>query len=218
MALMHTPDTLAEESLGKSAELARQEARDQRYRESWSQAPESFRLQASAAGIGPHIERQGAAIAFEEDYASASYTPDVAAAIDSTLDMLIEKHGNPELVKAIVASLEEPMRRESERTQAGIVARVVCYIVKGEKGNVLARIHGLMHAIPRLAAAEGFGSMSQSAIACGVSREWMKQMRDFWCDTLAIPVPKEGTKSEDAKRKYRDIAIRRHHTRRKLTA
>ena len=195
------------EPTGRSAELERQSAKDEEYRK-----------HCKAHGIEPHIEKQGAAIEYQNDYASASYTPDMAETIDSITDLLIEKHGNPELVRAIVAGLEEPMKRESDRTQANVVARVVCYIVKCDKGDLQARVFGLMHAFPRLAAAEGFGSMAQSGEQCGKSREWIRKMRDYWCDALAIPVPQESAKSEEAKEKYRQNALTNHPSRRKFKA
>lgn len=132
------------------------------------------------------------------------YTPDMASALDTHVDQLVEKHGfeNEKLIRAIAKDLQGPMNEEISKNQALTLGRVACYLAKSEKNNVLARIHALLHSIPRLATMVGFSSMRKSAIECRVSCEWIRRSRDRWCEILELPVPADGRKSEEAKEKY----------------
>jgi hypothetical protein len=110
------------------------------------------------------------------------------------------------------------MREEMERDRASAIGRIACYLVKGrDGGNILARIHSLLHAIPRLAAITGFPSLRESSKACGASVQWIKIGRDKWCDILEIPIPVEGTKKPETKAKYRQHAKTKHWRKTKYT-
>lgn len=186
---------------------------DERCREAWRTAPKSFISAAARLGIGMDLAKKtGAAIEYDATRHSASYEVDLSGMIDRTVDFLIEKHQDEKLVRDVVASLEEPMQREAERVKAHTIVRIVCFLVNCPKGNVLARIHAILHAIPGLAESENFGSMRESARVCGVSPEWMSQSREKWCDFLGVPVPVKGQKSDVAKSKYRSRISWRHRT------
>jgi|LakMenEpi03Aug12_release.lakeMendotaPanAssembly.Ray.scaffolds.fasta_scaffold00471_104 hypothetical protein len=190
--------------LGNRGEILMQDRRDSEYRKAWQDAPESFKRSAGSLGIEADPERRtGVAMAFDEARDTVSHTPDFAEQIDSTVEKLIERHGNESLVREIVASLEEPMKMESYRTQAGAIIRVVSWLIMCPKGNARARIHGVMHSIPGLPQSSNIRSLRESAKICGVSPEWMKQARDQACEWLGLPVPANEKKSEEAKAKYR---------------
>jgi len=195
-------------------------ARDAEYLLAWEKAPESFRKAAESAGVeGPELDRTSQAMEYEEGYLSASTTPDMARDIDTHVDELVEKHGveNEELVRAVAADLKKPMDLEIERGRSLMLGRVVMHLVRSETSNVLAGVHGLMHAIPRLAAANGFTSMRKSALACNVSQEWIRKSRNRWCHTMGVEIPVEGRKSPEACAKYSKCGKENHWTRQKFT-
>lgn len=179
--------------------------------QAWSEAPESFKKKAEAAGLKPHIDEESHAVNYEEDWSSGSYTPDMAEEIDTFIDMLVERHpGNEALVRSIAACMMEPMKAEADKQAALATARIACYLVKTEKGYLLARVHALLHAIPRLALVNGLSSMRHSARECGLSVEWVRRSRNQWCDILGIKAPLEGTKPEECCKKLKQAALTRH--------
>ena len=190
---------------GNQGEIEDQDRRDDEYEKAWKDAPESFLKSAGKLGMKAEPERRAGScsIAFEEGRDTVSHTPDFAEYIDSTVEKLIEKHGNEKLVREIVASLEEPMKLESYRTQAGAIIRVVSWKLQCPKGTARARIHGVMHSIPGLPQSANIRSLRESAKICNVSPEWMKQARDQACEWLGLPVPANEKKSDEAKAKYR---------------
>lgn len=192
---------------------ARQAKHDAEYLAAYADAPESFLKAAERRRVGKaSIDEPSKSLEYKENYLSASYEPDMAELIDTKVDRLIEKHGfqYEKIIRDVVASLEEPIKEQIEKSRAQMLGRVACYLVKAEAQNVLARVHSLLHAIPKMAAANGFKSMRESARVCKVSAQWIKISRDRWCWVLGIPVPEEGTKSEDAKVKYRENANGNH--------
>jgi hypothetical protein len=103
-----------------------------------------------------------------------------------------------------VEDLAEPLRQEHERNKADLLGRIAGNLIymEREKGNILARIHALIHSIPGYARNAGFSSMRASAKACRVSPEWLRRKRDQWCILLGLEPPAESTKTEEAKGKY----------------
>jgi len=183
------------------------------YDKAWAEAPQEFKEAAKAAGLSALPDKpHGGAIAFNDNFQTSSYNPDMAESIDTQVDELIEKHGvnNKCLVLAVIEDLRKPMLKEIEMHRALMIARVVGYMIQGENSNMLASAHSLMHAIPRFAGANGFGSLRASAKAAGVSVEWIRKTRNKWCEILCIPIPAEGSKSDDAKEKYRKAATNSH--------
>lgn len=164
-------------------------------------------------GIGPKLDTQnGQAMEYKEGYVTDCVTPNMADDLDTQIDILLEKYGahHEEVIRAVVKDLKAPMELEIERSRALMLGRVACYLVKSEHKNVLARVHQLLHAIPRLAMINGFRSMRASARICGVSAQWIKIGRDNWCEVLGIPIPHESQKTEQAKGKYRANANSNH--------
>lgn len=188
---------------------SRQSAMDREYREAWGQAPEAFKAKAEAAGLEAHVDdKEGHAMEFEANYASAGYTIDIAAALDSQVDELCEIHGDKsrKIIQDVVDRLIDLADKKVEQNNSLKLARVVMMLVSGGKKNVLAKVHGLMHAVPRLAIPCGFASMRASGRECGVSVEWVRKTRNQFCDMLEIPVPVESSKSEEAKAEYKRVA------------
>jgi hypothetical protein len=188
---------------------SRQSAMDREYREAWEQAPEAFKAKAEAAGLEAHVDdKEGHAMEFEANYASAGYTIDIAAALDSQVDELCEIHGDKsrKIIQDVVDRLIDLADKKVEQNNSLKLARVVMMLVSGGKKNVLAKVHGLMHAVPRLAIPCGFASMRASGRECGVSVEWVRKTRNQFCDMLEIPVPVESSKSEEAKAEYKRVA------------
>lgn len=209
---MHAPDD--------SHYIARQDVRESQYRDAWKDAPPSFREQAAKLGIdGAEVESESRAIEYQEGYSSASFTPDMGD-LDTEIDQMIEEHGpqHESVIRRVVERMNEKMHEEVQKQASATVVQIVCYLIKTESGSLLARIHSLLHAIPRLAAINGYASMRQSAKACGRSVEWISRGRELWCKMLGIPIPAEGTKSEEAKAKYREAALSDHWRDRKFTA
>lgn len=198
----------------------RQDARGQEYKREWEKAGPCFKRAVKKLGLEPDTgEQMSQAIEFNENLASGSYTPDPAKAIDTYIDELVERFGaqHEGLIRRIAEALKKPMEEEIERSRALNIGRVACYLARGETGNLKARIHSLLHAIPRLAAVTGFRSMRSSATACGVSVEWISRGRSEWCERLQIPIPVENSKSEAAIEKYRSKALTDHWRDRKIT-
>lgn len=193
--------------------LSRKHRQEAEYAQAWETASPEFKKQAEKLGLKPHIENQtGMSMEFDENYAEGAYTPDMAELLDTHIDELAEKYGgaNTRLIRSIADDLKRPMDAEIARQRASLLARVAGYLIKSETKNVLARIHQLAHAIPGFAKQNGFHSLRQSAKECGVSVEWLRRGRDSWCELLGIPVPADGTKSDEAKKKYRKNALSNH--------
>lgn len=198
-----------------------QDVRDAEYVEAWASAPESFRQRAAAAGMEAEPEAHGGMVMqYDENLSRVSnpghtpsfYVPDMAATLDTHVDRLVEKHGfeNEAMIRAIADDLKAPMLEEIEKNRSLMLGRVVMYLIKSESNNILARCHGLMHAIPRLAVVTGFGSMRKSGKACGVSCEWIRRTRDAWCERLGLPIPVDGRKSDEAREKYHVNGVTNH--------
>lgn len=199
----------------------RQAQHNREYADAWENAPQSFKDEAAQKGLAPEIpNEEGMAIDFNDNYRSSSYTPDMAELLDDFIDEIIEKFGsrNADLIRAIATELKKPMEEELARHRSLLLNRVACYLVSDEKGNLLARVHALLHSVPRLAAVNGFSSMRASARRCGVSPEWLRRKRDSWCDLLEIERPADGIKSEDAKLKYQTNALNNHWRNKKFKA
>lgn len=191
----------------------RQAQHDREYTAAWETASNDFKHQAAMLGLHCEIpDPNGMAMEYNDNYASSSHTPNMADTLDEHVDIVVEKFGteNAALVHAIADELKKPMEAELIRSRANLLGRVSCYLVQDEKGNLKARVHALLHSIPRLAAENGFPSMRASAKVCGVSPEWLRRKRDSWCDLLEVERPANGTKSEEAKLKYRANALNNH--------
>lgn len=209
--MSHTASRTYEE-FQDSSELA--------YRRAWSEAPESFKQEALDCGVNMDCDgRPSDALPFEEGSSAASYTPDMADTLDEHVDGVIEKHGGQFalLIRSVADDLKTPMILEIARNRALLLGRVVTTILHGGRKNMMARIHGLLHCLPGLAEEHGYFSLSKSATACGVSRQWMTRSRDGWCHRLCIPIPALNKKSPEAINKYRVAAIRDHWRRRAFT-
>lgn len=191
----------------------RQTLHDREYAAAWESAPLEWRQQAALAGLHCEIpDSNGMALEFNDNFASSSHTPDMAETLDQYVDKVIEKFGSEHetLIRSIYEELKKPMEEELIRSRANLLGRVSCYLVQDEKGNLRARVHALLHSIPRLAAENGFPSMRASAKVCGVSPEWLRRKRDSWCDLLELERPADGTKSDEARLKYKANALSNH--------
>lgn len=191
----------------------RQSQHDREYTAAWESAPLEFKREAAMRGIHCDVPDQtGMALEYNDNFATSAHTPDMADAVDQYVDHVIEKLGNQHalLIRTIANELKKPMETELIRSRANLLGRVSCYLVQDEKGNLKARVHALLHSIPRLAAENGFPSMRASAKVCGVSPEWLRRKRDSWCDLLELERPANGTKSDEAKLKYRSNALSNH--------
>lgn len=191
----------------------RQSERDREYAAAWDTAPEEFKRSAALAGIGMEVpDSTGMAMEYNDNYSQAAVIPNMADTLDQFVDLVIEKFGatHAVFIRAIANELKKPMEAELVRNRANLLGRVSCYLVQDEKGNLKARVHALLHSIPRLAAENGYSSMRSSAKVCGVSPEWLRRKRDSWCDLLEIERPANGCKSPEAKLKYRSNALKNH--------
>jgi len=204
-------DELTDE--GERTYTDRQIQRDREYAAAWESAPPEFKKDAALMGLQPEVqETTGMAMEYNDNYSAGAHIPDMADSLDQFVDMVIERFGSQHatFIRAIANALKKPMEEELVRNRANLLGRVSCYLVQDEKGNLRARVHALLHSIPRLAAENGFPSMRSSAKVCGVSPEWLRRKRDSWCDLLEIERPANGTKSEEAKLKYRANALANH--------
>jgi hypothetical protein len=122
------------------------------------------------------------------------------------------------VIRAVASKLEEKKRLEVQREASSTVTRIVCYMIKTDKGNLQARIHQLLHTIPGLAEVVGFKSMRESARSCKVSQEWIARGRSEWCQVLGIPMPAASSKSEEAKARYRSNGLTNHWRKQKYKA
>lgn len=194
-----------------------QDDRDRQYQEGWRKAPKKFKDKAQKLGISSHVDGVSSAMALDENFATVGYTVDLAEQIDTVNDRLIETYGtkHADMINAIVAEVQKPMMREIKANEALILGRVASFMINSERANIQARAHQLMHAVPLLAEVNGFPTLRSSARACGVSVEWIRRGRDQWCEHLGIPIPENGLKSDEAKRKYKENALQNHHTKQK---
>jgi hypothetical protein len=191
----------------------RQSEHDREYAAAWESAPSEFKRAAAELGLEPDpADSSGMALEYNDQYAQTTVIPNMADTLDQFVDMVIEKFGGQHatFIRAVANELKKPMEAELVRNRANLLGRVSCYLVQDEKGNLKARVHALLHSIPRLAAENGFPSMRSSAKVCGVSPEWLRRKRDSWCDLLEIARPANGCKSEEAKLKYRANALTNH--------
>lgn len=191
----------------------RQALRDREYAAAWESAPPEFKRKAAAQGLHPETpDTEGMAMEYNDNYSAGAHIPNMADALDQYVDVVIEKFGvkHARFIRAVYLELRKPMDEEVVRNRANLLARVAMFLVQDEKGNLRARVHALLHSIPRLPVENGFPSMRASAKVCGVSPEWLRRKRDSWCDVLEIARPANGTKSEEAKLKYRANALKNH--------
>lgn len=195
-----------------SSYAVRQSVRDMEYKQAWNDAPETFKAAVGRRGLTPQIENPSGAMEFDDNHQTTSYSPDMADAIDTYVDALVEKYGgkNEKLIRSIAADLKQPMDLEIERNRALSLGRMLFFLARSETRNLKASVFAAMHAIPRLAGANGMSSMRQSARECGVSAEWMRRSRDEVCGILEIPVPEESRKSLDARIKYATNGVSNH--------
>ena len=184
---------------------AKQQALNAQYRKEWEKAPDSWKKKVDELGLTAEAETMSAAVEIHEGSQTMSYTPDMAATIDTHLDLIIETIGfkYEPIIRKTAEMLMMPMAREIEMERGMMLGRVTGFILKADKRNALARVHQILHAIPRLAAANGFPTMRASARECGCSVEWIKRGRDECCTALQIPIPVDGTKSAIAKVRYK---------------
>jgi hypothetical protein len=204
-----TEDALGSESTYKD----RQAQRDREYTAAWASAPPEFKRQAEAFGLVPEGNNtDGMAMEYNDNYASQAHTPSMSDALDQYVDHVIETLGveHAVVIRSAYILLRKPMDEEVVRSRSNLLARVAMLLCFDEKGNLRARVHALLHSIPRLSSQAGFPSMRSSAKLCGVSPEWLRRKRDGWCDALELERPTHGVKSDPAKLKYRINALRNH--------
>lgn len=191
----------------------RQVVRDREYTRAWKNAPKRFLNAASKHGLQCEPDQSdGMAIEFEQNYVESSYRPDMSALLDTHIDFVVEKYGhqNECLVRSIAKDLKQPFELEVVRNRSFLLYRVAGYLIKEEGPRLLPRVHALLHSIPGLAKQAGYGSLRLSAAKCQVSAEWLRRRRDKWCHMLAIPIPVESRKSDEARGKYRVNACNNH--------
>ena len=190
-------------------------------KKAWDEAPESFRKSVAQMGLKPPVDialerHPRADIIFSaneaDDHIHADESEPIESQIDTEMDRLTERFGGQyrKVIEGVVAHMQAPIRESVDRDRAEMIATIVCVLVRCDGASILARVHQLLHAIPRLALLNGFGSMSASAEACGVSREWIRRGRDEWCAKLGVRVPAEGRKSAAACLKYKLNATTNH--------
>lgn len=213
----------------------RQAQYDRKYMDAWKDAPEAFKKDAALLGLHPNVEeRAGEALEYDETrrdtpivqhedrFGTGSFTPDMAAMVDTHVDVIIENHAKffagsgietsviAQFIRLIADKLQKPMEEELYRHRALLLGRVLAYLIADENGNVLSRIHALLHSVPRLATINGYPSMRASAKKCGVSPEWLRRSRDRACIMLGVQAPADGVKSAEAKAKYTKNANTNH--------
>jgi len=172
-----------------------------------------FRREAALKGLHPDVpSTEGMAMEYSDNYASSSYLMDMADQLDQYVEELIEKYGSQyePFIRALYEDFRKPMEAEQNRVRSNTLFRIVLWLIHDEKGNLKARLHALLHSVPRLAVESGYPSMRSSAKTCGVSPEWLRRKRDSLCDLLELERPTGGIKSEEAKIKYRHNALRNH--------
>lgn len=219
-----------------SSYIVQQVVNDINYEQAWRDAPPDFK--EAAAKLGLHVwkedhhstavphdsEYSSIDTPYDPDFRSRAYIPDMAACVDDYVDEVIERLGiqYAPFIRWLANLLKRPMDEELIRNRSLLLARVSGYLVADENGkeksNALARIHALLHSIPRFASENGYSSMRASALACGVSPEWMRRTRDKCCDLLEIPIPAHGQKSKEAKMKYKHNAHTNHWRSKKFVA
>jgi hypothetical protein len=222
-------DDLPEE--GERSYTDRQTEHDREYAAAWESAPLEFKKNAAMLGLHPDIpDTAGMAMEYNDNYSASANIPNMASAIDSFVDQIVEELGQiygwaPEqrifysaIIKYAVEWVLKPMEEELERNQANLLNRVAAFLIHDEKGNLSARVHALVHSIPRMATENGFPSMRASAKSCGVSPEWLRRKRDSCCDLFSIKRPANATKSDEARLKYRINALGNHWRNQKFKA
>lgn len=216
---------------GEQTYRDRQTQHDREYAAAWESAPSEFKQKAATLGLKPDVpETDGMSMDYNDNYSESAHTPDMAKAVDTFVDQIVEDlavefRWTPAqciiyavIIRVTILRIKKPLEEELARNRANLLGRVSCYLVQDEKGNLRARVHALLHSIPRLAAENGFPSMRSSAKVCGVSPEWLRRKRDSWCDLLEVPRPSNGTKSDEAKLKYRANAMTNHWRNQKFRA
>lgn len=218
--------------------ISRQAAMDRRSEAAWKNAPKRFLKEAAKVGLDAgKVDYESASVApydpefssketpYDPDYASRAYTPNMADLVDDYVDEMVEKiilssdglfdldisqAGLAGLIRHIAEQLKKPVEEELARNRALLLGRIASYLVADEKGNILARIHALLHAIPRLAVENGYSSMRASALHCGASVEWLRKSRNKVCALLELDPPAHGVKTDEARAKYKTNAQNNH--------
>lgn len=128
--------------------------------------------------------------------------PDMADLCDGLADQMQEAYGlDPATADGVAEFIGQRVERATHEVYAMLLARIVGELIQGTS-NQQARAHALLHAVPGLAALNGFTSMRRSAQECGCSVEWIRKMRARWCEALGLPIPEESSKSAEAREKY----------------
>jgi hypothetical protein len=173
--------------------------------DAWKDADPEFLRAAKALGIGPAVdieverpENMKLFVREDELDAKTHAAPGVFTdTLDTELGMIIDEFGpqHEKLIRGVAERIGTLIEGRVEEDKTKMISMIVCILVHCETSNLRARVHQLLHAIPRLALVNGFPSMKRSAETCGVSREWIRRGRDEWCERLGIQIPAEGRKS-----------------------
>ncbi len=199
---MTTPSPLTYDEFQRRSDAA--------YLKGWKEAPQKWQESAEKFGLSADINHaESLAIERNESSQHDHFTPDMAELLDSQTDEFIEKYGSAhtEAIRGVMEEMQAKMKEQAKRNDAEALGRVALYLANASKKNVVAMIHGLLHCIPGMAAHLGFPSLRASGRACGCSQEWMRKCRDKWCADLDLPIPKEASKSDEAKAKYKNTAL-----------
>ena len=189
----------------------RQSHADRQYKKAWETVPNDFKASAAALGIvGPQVEEEGKAVEYDADLTNSSYTTDLSAVIDTKLEEMTEKYGNPIVIRAIVKEVEAVINQKCQEDYSHKLVRIIMVLISAESSNLLAKVHHIIHAVPGLAKNMGINSLRHSARECKCSVEWIRKGRDKICEILEIPIPSEGKKSDEAKAEYKNVATTRH--------
>jgi len=116
----------------------------------------------------------------------ASYTQDMAAALDGPVEELMEKFGmNRSVAVAVDAWASSRVERESEERKARAIVRVAGVFLNTSNARLSAA--GLAYASD-LALTSGLGSMREYAASIGLSVEMVSKTSRWWRKELELPV------------------------------
>lgn len=138
---------------------------------------------------------------------AASFTPDIASAVDSLAEILAERFRiSIEAAKQIAAWHKSTVESESIAYKAFLLQRMIAAFI--EPGNLRLRAGGLAFAA-NLAALNGVGTLRDFAARINVSPAAVSKVKKWWQTELALPPSPHG-KSREACANYSTAQKNKH--------
>ena len=163
------------------------------YKKWTSEASPALRRKLKKAGIDKALleedieplQRDNPAELDPAEWHCASHTPDIAAAVDTVADYLVEEFDlTPGQADGVAGLMSRLINAEAERRKSHLLGRLVAFFMR--PGNVKLRVFGLAFACD-LGALNGLKNQTAAAAKLHVSRAAVSVCTNEWSDLLDLP-------------------------------